>query len=251
MQLIDLSLTISSNKSEPVPVEIEYVSHAKGAELLGKSFGVTANDFPDKIGLSLEYVSLTTHTGTHIDSPAHYGPTTEGSKSKDITELPLNWFFSDAVLLRVKEDPLLGDVTLNEIIDKLNEIQYEIKPNDIVLIQTNGDKFWGKPEYFTEFRGISVEATEWLLNKGVKVIGVDTFGFDAPFHIMLNNYKNTMDKKYLWPAHILGRKKEYCQIERLTNLNLIPIEYGFKVICFPIKIANSGAGWARVVAQII
>ena len=118
------------------------------------------------------------------------------------------------------------------------------------MIQTNGDQLWGKPEYFTTFRGISVEVTEWLIDQGVKVIGVDTFGFDAPFNTMLERYQISKDKKYLWPAHILGRRKEYCQIERLTNLASIPVESGFKVFCFPIKVMDCGAGWSRVVAQI-
>lgn len=250
MQIIDLSLTIEPNESEPVPIEIKYISHEEGAELLGKPIGLTRNDFPDKIGLSIEHIFLTTHTGTHIDAPLHYGPFSEGNISKNVSDLPLNWFFSDAVLLRLEDDPLLGDVMPNEIQAKLIDIGYKIKPYDIVLIQTNGDQFWRKPEYFTHFRGMSAEATEWLIDQGVKVIGVDTFGFDAPFGKMLENYKDTGNKKFLWPAHILGRKREYCQIERLTNLKSIPIEHGFKVICFPIKVARCGAGWSRAVAQV-
>lgn len=250
MELIDLSLTVGPNLSEPVPIDINYISHEQGANLLGQPIGLTKDDFPDGIALSTEHVSLTTHSGTHIDAPLHYGPLSEGKPSKNISDLPLHWFYSDALLLRLDTDPLLGEVSLKEIKQKLSDIKYEIKPYDIVLIQTDGDKYWGKPEYFTQFRGISAEATEWLIDQGVKVIGVDSFGFDPPFHLMLEKYKNTQDKSVLWPAHILGRKKEYCQIERLTNLSIIPVVYDFKIICFPIKIAYSGAGWTRVIAQI-
>lgn len=65
-----------------------------------------------------------------------------------------------------------------------------------------------------------------------------------------SNYQKTKDKNVLWPAHVFGRKKEYCQIERLANLRHLPKPFGFKVACFPIKIAKCGAGWSRVVAFI-
>lgn len=250
MKFIDLSLTIAPNNSEPVAVRIDYVNHIDGALMLGESAGLTEKDFPDNIGLSIEYINLTSHTGTHIDAPAHYGPTCEGRQSKFVEDLPLEWFFSDGVVLRFDESPDLGDISLSEIQQQLQIINYRIKPLDIVLLQSGGDKSWGTPKYFTDFRGVSEEATSWLIDQGVKVIGVDTFGFDPPFGIMLERYRKTNEKKYLWPAHILGRTKEYCQIERLTNLSLIPFSYGFKVMCFPIKLKFAGAGWSRVIAQI-
>lgn len=250
MALIDLSLTICPNNSEPVPVEIKYVSHADGADLLGKSFGITHEDFPDKIGLSLEYISLTTHTGTHIDAPLHYGPISAGNPSQSIVDVPLEWFMCDGVVLRLNPDVALGDVTVEECQHYLNGLSYTLKPFDIILLHLQGDRHWGKPEYFTNFRGVSRELTHWLIDQGIKVIGVDTFGFDAPFNVMLKRYKDSHDQSVLWPAHFVGREKSYCQIERLTNLAAIPVDYGFKVICFPIKIASGGAGWSRVVASV-
>jgi len=248
MELIDLSLTISLNESEPVPIRIDYISHEEGASMLGSSMGLTKENFPDNKGLSTENVFLTTHTGTHIDAPLHYGPECEGASSKSIVDVPLEWFYSDAVVLRFRSDVELNEISLQEIKDELRKIKYQLKPLDIVLLQTDGDLLWEKKEYFTSFRGVSLEATEWLVSQGIKVIGVDTFGFDPPFRKMLDRYNDTNDKATLWPAHIFGRKKEYCQIERLANLRDIPVQVGFKVICFPIKIFGCGAGWSRVVA---
>jgi kynurenine formamidase len=250
MALIDLSLTIAPNNSEPVAVRIDYISHKDGANMLGQSAGLTYKNFPDEIGLSLEIVTLTTHTGTHIDAPLHYGPTSEGVPSSDITQVPLDWFIGNGVIIRLNTSPELGDVTINECKEYLEKIEYQLKPFDIVLFQLEGDKYWGTPEYFTKFRGISKEVTEWLISFGIKVIGVDTFGFDAPFHKMLERYVTSNNPSTLWPSHVYGRKKSYCQIERLTNLANITVNYGFKVMCFPIKICNSGAGWSRVVAEI-
>jgi kynurenine formamidase len=53
-----------------------------------------------------------------------------------------------------------------------------------------------------------------------------------------------------WEAHLLGREKEYCQIEKLTNLDQLPIPFGFKVMAFPVNLRGASAGWSRVVAMI-
>jgi kynurenine formamidase len=54
----------------------------------------------------------------------------------------------------------------------------------------------------------------------------------------------------LWAAHFVGKEKEYCQIEKLANLEKIPQPFGFKVAVFPIKVEGASAGWARPVAII-
>ena len=67
---------------------------------------------------------------------------------------------------------------------------------------------------------------------------------------MVNQYFMTGNNQYLWPAHFYGREKEYCHIERLSNLDKIPMDYGFKICCFPIKLKGMGAAWIRAVAII-
>jgi kynurenine formamidase len=64
---------------------------------------------------------------------------------------------------------------------------------------------------------------------------------------MMSDFMRTKDGSHLWPAHFFGRKREYAHIERLTNLDKLP-DYGFKIACFPVKIKDAGAAWARVVA---
>jgi kynurenine formamidase len=250
MRLIDLSVTLEPTLGEPVPVQIEYVDHEKGADILGQPAGIDRKAFPDGLGLSLEFVKLTTHSGTHIDAPAHYGPLCEGQPAKTIEELPLDWFFHDGVLIDCSQDQAASAVTRSEIEQQLTSINYKLKPFDIVLLRTGADKHWGKPEYFTDFRGVSREATAWLVSQGVKVIGIDSFGFDPPFHRMLAQYQAKQQSDVLWPAHIYGREREYCQIERLANLDKIPVNYGFTVACFPLKVRDCGAGWSRVVAIV-
>ncbi len=250
MRFVDLSLTIENVPSEPEPADIKYISHEEGAKILGEDIGLSKNDFPDGMAINLERISLTSHTGTHLDAPFHYGPFSENKIAKTIEDIPLSWCYGNGLLIDLSNNSFSEPVSENEILNFLNENNCSIKKGDIVLINTGASKLWGTKEYFTSFRGISPEATDYILSKDVKIIGVDSFGFDPPFHKMLTTYKENNSQQSLWPAHILGRKKEYCQIERLTNLENIGKYTNFTVSCFPIKIKESGAGWSRVVAII-
>lgn len=248
MRLIDLSLSIGPTPSEAAPIEIRYISHEEGARILGAPIGLEPSDWPDGYAISTEMISLTSHSGTHIDAPLHYGPLCEGRPARSIEELPLSWFYAPGVLLRVDGDHARGLITIGELSGRLAELDHRLSPGEIVLVQTGADRLWGTPEYLAEFRGMSREATEWLTDQGIKVIGIDTFGFDAPFNDMLARYRETRDPLDLWPSHVFGRRREYCQIERLAHLGDLPAPLGFHVACFPVKIANAGAGWSRVVA---
>ncbi|WP_432946257.1 cyclase family protein [Kribbella sp. CA-253562] len=249
MRVIDLSVPVEPSPSEPVPVEIDFVSHADGADILGKPAGLDRTAFPNQMAVSLEHVRLTSHTGTHVDAPAHYGPICAGERARTIDELPLEWFVGPGVLLDLdtgSEDV----VSVAEVEAELQRIGHQLSPGDIVLINTGADARWGSPSYFTDFRGVGRDATAYLVERGVKVIGIDSFGFDAPFHRMLRDYTEGGGPAALWPAHLYGREREYCQIERLTNLTGIGRSTGFTVVCLPVKLAGAGAGWCRAVAIV-
>lgn len=248
MRVIDLSVPVEPSVGEPVPVEIDFVSHADGADILGKPAGLDRNAFPDGMAISLEHVRLTSHSGTHVDAPAHYGPVVEGKPARTIDEMPLDWFIGPGVLLDL-DNGTTDVITLPELQSTLDAIGHPLSPGEIVLINTGADKRWNTAEYFTDFRGVDRDATKFMVEAGVKVIGIDSFGFDAPFHQMLDNYQ-TQGAAALWPAHLYGREREYCQIERMTNLTAIGRSTGFTVICLPIKVAKAGAGWVRAVAVI-
>ncbi len=81
-------------------------------------------------------------------------------------------------------------------------------------------------------------------------MGIDSWGFDRPFVSIKEEFEKTRDKKILWEAHFAGREREYCHIEKLANLDKIPKPFGFKVVCFPVKITGASAGWCRPVAII-
>lgn len=270
MKLVDLSICVENTPSEPMQITINRLGWYKGAKrfcrnvmwnkhlpiknrikqlvsyILGKR-RLTPNDFPDAAFLTLDVVTLPTHMGTHIDAPIHYGPSEHSVSSKTVDQLPLKWFYQPAVKLDLRHKKGGDYITVEDIKQQLTSIGYQLQPYDIVIIWTGVDKLWGTKKYFTDAPGMSREATAWLVNQGIKVIGIDTYGFDRPFATMLESYWKTNDTGHLWPAHFYGREKEYIQIERLTNLDKLP-NIGFKLICFPLNIKGLDASWVRAVA---
>jgi kynurenine formamidase len=126
-------------------------------------------------------------------------------------------------------------------------ISYDFKPGDILLIRTDGTKHWLEESYKDQGAGVTVEATIWIIDQGVRVMGIDSWTWDQPFDIML---KFDNPKENFMPAHRLGFKKEYLHMESLANLDKIPRPTGFKVAAFPINIEGASAGWIRPVAII-
>jgi len=266
MQIIDLSLPIDERTPEVHPFGIERLGHREGVRhlnwvmlkktLWGKiSFWlgkrvIKPRDLPDGEFLSLETIHCPVHIGTHVDYSFHYGRTSEGRASRTINELPLAWCFSDGVVLDFTDKKPGEIISKEDIVSGLQTIGYNVKPLDIVLFWTGADSFFGTKEYLTNYPGVSPEAIEYLLERGVKIVGTDALGLDRPYKFMMADFMRTRSGDYLWPAHFFGRKREYAHIERLTNLGALKEPYGFKVACFPVKIKDTGAAWARVVALI-
>ena len=109
----------------------------------------------------------------------------------------------------------------------------------------------GSKAFFEKGTGMSAAATEWLVDKGVKVMGIDQWGWDLPLPYMIKKAKQHNDPDFFWEGHLVGKDKEYLHMEQLTNLDALPYS-GFKVAVFPLKIVgasaapSSGSGDVRV-----
>lgn len=261
MRIIDLSLPIDEKAFEVHKVDIERVDHKSGVKkfnrmimgktllgkiqyLLGKRI-VKKEDLPDQEFLSLEIVHSPVHIGTHLDSSYHYGSLSEGRASKTAEEIPLEWCYADGVRLDLRHKKPSETITAKDVEEALKKINYSLKPLDIALLFTGADKLYGSPKYFSEYPGVDTSTIDYLLDRGIKIFGIDTMGIDRPYKFMLAEFLK--EKKPLYPAHFYGRKREFIHIERLANLQKLP-DFGFKIICFPVKIKKTGAAWARVTA---
>jgi len=251
IKFIDLSLPIESVPSDPefmVP-QIEYTDHRGGLASTRELLGCAPEDLPLGLGWAVEKVVLSTHSGTHLDAPWHYAPISEGKKAKTIDQIPLEWCFGNGVVLdfRRKRDGSL--ITVEDLERALKKISYKIKPRDIILIMTGADRYWGKPEYLVKGCGMGRESTLYLIDRGVKVVGIDAWSWDRPLPFIKKDFQEQKDATILWAAHFAGIEKEYLHIEKMANLSRLPPR-GFTLICFPVKIKSASAGWVRPVAMV-
>ncbi len=272
-QLIDLSLPISFQAPEPRQPLVERKEHRKGGDEWGRivawpkkaplpvklraAWGyltgrrrITHQDFPNGYFLNDDVVTASVHCGTHLDAPFHFGPLCEGKPSRRISDIPLEWCYGPGVMLDVSHRKRGEEISSADLQIALAAANYQLRPGDIVLLRTGTDKLWPSPAYFRSFPGVSAEATGWLLDQGIRTMGIDTPGFDSPFDVMMQKYFQTHDQSCLWPSHFLGRQREYVHMERLAHLDQLPAPGTFHVACFPVLVEGAGAGWIRAVAMI-
>jgi kynurenine formamidase len=159
--------------------------------------------------------------------------------------LPLEWFFADGVVLDVTHKADGEMVEDRDVESALEAIGYTLKALDIVLLRTGRDAFYGRPDYLLRGPAVTPGATRWLYERGVRVMGIDAWGWDGPLDRQAAEALARREPGVFWAAHQCDLP--YPQVERLVNLGALPA-CGFRVACFPLKVRGGGAGPARVVA---
>jgi kynurenine formamidase len=249
MRIIDLSAPIAPTPPDAAPferVEIQSTSHAEGAAQVQAMLGVPAELLRHGEGWAIEeFTRLGTHSVTHVDAPWHYNSTIRGEPAATIDRLPLEWFFADGVVLDMTAKADGEKIHVPDVEAALATINYTPKALDIVLLRTGRDAFYGLPDYVRRGPAVSPEATRWLYERGVRVMGIDAWGWDGPLDRQAAEALARREPGVFWAAHQCDLA--YSQIERLVNLGALP-PTGFKVACFPLKVQGGSAGPARVVA---
>ena len=247
-RLVDLSAPIApSPEGTPdfLATRIDYAGHAAGAGEIETLLGVPPRLLREGEGWAVETMTLGTHNSTHVDAPWHYNSTIRGERAQTIDELPLDWFFAPGVVLdftgRDDGDPVRAE----ELEPALAAAGHELRERDIVLVRTDCDRFYAEPDYMFHGAGVTAEATHWLFDRGVRVMGIDAWGWDRPLNLQAAEALERDEPGIFWAAHQCDLP--YSQIERLFNLPALP-PTGFTVACFPLKIVGASAAPARVVA---
>lgn len=177
---------------------------------------ITQEGSLERDGYQDHYVSIGTHAGTHIDAPSHMI-----AGGKNIDQLSLDNFCGKGVYVNVGKEISL---------EKIKEV--DIREGDIVLLHTGMSEVYHKPEYYDTYPDISEEIARYLVDKKIKIIGVDMCSIDhEPF-----------------PAHKIFLKNRILIIENLTNLEKLSGKE-FRVYAFPLKLELDGSPM-RVVAKI-
>ena len=249
MRIVDLSAPIEPGAPDApdlLRTEIEYAGHAAGAAQIAAMFEVGPELLRRGEGWAVEtFTRLGTHNSTHVDAPYHYNSVIAGEPAQTIEQLPLDWFFRPGVVLdfHARED---GEtIEAEDLPDAFTAAGHELRDRDIVLVRTGRDRFLGSADYMARGPGVSAGATHWLYDRGVRVMGIDAWGWDRPLHLQAAEARDAAEPGIFWAAH--QADLAYSQIERLTNLDALPAS-GFTVAAFPLRLVGGSAAPARVVA---
>lgn len=249
-KIIDLSKTIEYKKEDPwfMRIKIKNIPHAKSMFLIRFVLKLPKKLIPSKFhGWADDKIkNMGVHSTTHIDAPWHYGPLVQGKKAKTIDEIPLEWLYGDGVVINMSHKKDFEAITVEDLKEDLKKTNTTLQAGNIVLIRTDRDQLSGQ-DFFERGTGMSKEATQWLIDQGIKVMGIDQWGWDLPLRHLVEQAKLSNNKELFWEGHLVGIDHEYLHMEQLTNLKALP-PTGFKVAVFPLKIKGGSAAPARVVA---
>jgi len=177
----------------------------------------------ERDGFAEKKLTLYSHTGTHMDAPAHM---LNGAKTLDA--YAVGDFYGPAVCLDFSRSSL----PYIEV-EHLQPYQRQLSQARFLILRTGWAQYWGKDQYFANFPAISPAAAAHVIQLGIRGMGVDTISIDR------------MDDHH-FPVHHLLFAAGLFIIENLTNLDQVGTE--FTLGCFPMQIKDADGAPARAVA---
>ena len=211
MKIIDLTHTVSPEM--PVYPGTEQPVFMTGCSLEG-------NGFLEK------KITLYSHTGTHVDAPAHL---LEDAETLD--SLAIEHFYGTALMVNFEKS---ASTTID-----VNDLEFytkELEKVDFLLLHTGWSEYWGSEKYFSDYPVLTAEAAEWLNKFHLKGVGLDTISADTT---------DTRD----YSVHKILLRENTIIIENLAHLALISVSL-FAFSCFPMKFENADGSPVRAVAYM-
>ncbi|MHB8653170.1 MAG: cyclase family protein [Terriglobia bacterium] len=223
--LIDLSQTLE----EHMP---HFPSHSKFFHNLWGSY------WHGNRSLSYQLV-MHEHNGTHVDAPAHFISDAKPQAHVTIEQVSLTRLMGRGVRLDCRNFKA-GDYVSKSFIAAWEAQHGSLKAGDVVLFDFGWAQQWGiRPhdqKYLENWPGVSMDAAEYLIEKSVDALGVDTLSPDPPEALQKN------------PIHPVVLEKQVLIIENLCNLNLLPDFFVF--LALPLKIKAGSGSPIRAVALV-
>jgi arylformamidase len=149
----------------------------------------------DYQGYDSEAMFMSTHTGTHVDSPSHFKP---GLASIDM--ISTDRLVCNAILIRAKK-------RANQLIEQ-QDLGNQIRQGYAVVIATGWEKRSGMKNYMSENPGLSEEAARYLARKRVNAVAIDCPSIDAG-----------ADSRFT--AHNILLPRNILVVENLCNLDKV------------------------------
>ena len=169
-------------------------------------------------------ITLFSHTGTHVDAPAHLFP-----EGVTLNQLPVTHFAGPGFVVDVSK------ITGSRItVDHLRPYQKKFESQAFILLYSGWENNWGREAYFYDFPVMDEAAAEWITQFGLKGLGLDMISVDA------------IDSHDL-PVHRILLKNNFIIIENLKNLSTLR-RHDFLFCCFPLKIYQADGAPTRSAA---
>ncbi len=184
------------------------------------------------------------HGGTHLDAPIHFA---EGARSAD--EIPLEDLIGEAVVVDVSRSAAADrDLEIGvEAFEAWERANGPIPARAIVLLKTGWGDRWPDPERYLgtaargqdavadlHFPGLSEEGATWLVERGVRAVGIDTASIDR-------------GQSTEFRAHRVLAAANVPIFENVASLDRVVVK-GATVVALPMKIAGGTGGPLRIVA---
>lgn len=202
MKFIDLSVSIDKN----MPL------YPGDPKTIIKQSGLLQKD-----GYVSHYISMLNHSGTHVDAPSHMI-----KEGKTLDQYPIETFTGRGIYIPV----------INQNFDLSEFKKLQILRGDIVLLHTNMCKSFNKPEYFKNNPAVPKEVAQYLVQRKIKMVGIDAYSLDHEQFI----------------AHKIFLNNDILILENLRNLEKLKDAH-FTIYAFPLKIALDGSP-VRVIAAV-
>lgn len=180
----------------------------------------------EEAGFLEKKITMYSHTGTHVDAPAHLL-----KDAATLDSLTIEHFYGSALMLNFEPEPS----SVIEV-DDLEFYAKELEKVDFLLLHTGWSKYWGAEKYFSGYPVLSVEAAKWLTDFQLKGVGLETISADPA---------DTVD----YPVHKVLLQKNMVIVENLTNLSSLSVSL-FEFCCFPLKFIDSDGSPVRAVAFV-
>ena len=189
----------------------------------------------DEHGFRETLISLYSHTGTHIDAPAHLY-----ANGITLDKYPIEQFVGKALVVDCRKLSKGEKIPLSLIKEKGDSL----KEAEFILFLTGYDKLWGNPDYFNDFPVLSNEAVEWINQSKLKGIGIDAPSFDP---VIINDLEQASDDLHNHRAIL--KTNNTILLENLCKLEDVCDDV-FILNAPPLYIVDADGAPARVIALV-
>lgn len=236
MELIDLSQTVA-------PGGFERPFHPKVAIEPMMTHEESSKKFLGKFSFAAMKLTLSDHTGSHVDALNHYVP---GDEAPSIDELPLDRFYSSAVCVDFSDVPPRTYIETEDVERELERHGLSIRQGDAFLYHTGHyERFFQSPDpekWWKEFAGLSRRATEYLADQGARNIGCEAFTIENPTQMF-------PESEEPYPSHQVCKERGMLNTENLVIPRRL-VGRRFTFLCLPIKMKGATGSPVRAVAVL-